>query len=280
MSQKTFCRGFNSLRPRRTLQIESGCDARRGRNELWPLQPTYSDYFIKTPHLTSLICFLLILLSSCSTGPSPTSVQPHPTVSPIQHLSPTPTQPPSGIVLYQANWSHGLAGWQNVHGLKDVQGQLVNDTGGLVTFTLPYTPTVANYALEIRLQIVRLLHRDGGYFSLSAPQLPGKDGYATGVSALEGAEPRPNGAHPSAQISLDPAFHANEGSGRPIDYEPHFVWHTYRIEVQENEVSLLSDGSPLVDVSSDQTDTLSNGPITFESDQVFLHISSLRVLTL
>ncbi len=274
MSKETFCGGHNSL------HSDSACNARRGRNELWPLQLTYSDYFVKPPRLTLLICFLLILLSACSTGPSSTNVQPHPTVSPIQHLSPTPTQPPSGIVLYQANWSHGLAGWQNVHGLKVVQGQLENDTGGPATFTLPYTPTVANYALEIRIQIVRLLYRDGGYFSLSAPPLPGKDGYATGVSDLKGTEPRPNGAHPSAQVSLIPMDHASLGTGRPIDYEPHFVEHTYRVEVQNNEVSLLTDGVSLVDVSSDQTDTLSNGPITFKSDQVFLRISSLRILTL
>jgi len=274
MSKETFRRGFNSLRP------VSACGERRGRNELKPLQLTYLHYFVKPPHLTLLISFILITLSACSTNPSPTNTQLQPTVSPIQHLSPTSTKPPAGIVLYQANWSHGLAGWQNVHGLKVVQGQLENDTGGLTTFTLPYTPTVVNYALEIRIQIVRLLHRDGGYFSISAPPLPGRDGYATGISDLKGTEPRPNGVHPSAQVSLIPMDHASLGTGRPIDYEPRFVEHTYRIEVQDNEVTLFTDGVSLVDVSSDKTAILSNGPIAFKSDQVILRISSLRLLTL
>ncbi|GAC1388554.1 MAG: hypothetical protein NVS4B12_02820 [Ktedonobacteraceae bacterium] len=126
---------------------------------------------------------------------------------------------------------------------------------------------------------MRLLHENGGYFSFSAPSLAGKNGYATGISDLEGSQPRPNGAHPSAQVSLDPLT-AGQGTGRPIDYEPHFDWHTYRVEVQDNEVSFLSDGVSLVLASSDQTDSLSNGPISFSSDLLILHISSLRILTL
>ena len=274
MSKETSCRGHNSLCPRHSDLL------RRGRNELWPLQLVYPDYFVKPQHLTLLICFILILLSACSTTPSPTSKQLQSTVSSIQHLSPTPTMPPAGIVLYQANWSHGLPRWQNLHGWKVVQGQLETDTGGPATFTLPYISTIANYALEIRIQIVRLINENGGYFSLSAPQLPGGNGYATGVSDLKGTQPRPNGSHPSAQISLQPTDGLFQGTGRPIDFEPHFVWHTYRIEVQDNEVSLFSDGVSLVSVSSDQTDTLSNGPIAFKSDELILRISSLRVLTL
>ena len=202
------------------------------------------------------------------------------TRSPIQHLTPTATQLPSGIVLYQANWSHGLPRWQNLHGWKVVQGQLETDTGGPATFTLPYVPTVADYVLEIRIQIVRLLNENGGYFSLSAPQLPGKNGYDTGISGMEGTQPRPNGAHPSAQVRLKPGDASPQGTGLPIDYEPRFVEHTYSVEVQDNEVSLFTDGVSLVSVSSDQTDTLSNGPIAFRSDQLILRISSLRIITL
>ena len=274
VSKKIFCRAFNLLRP------DVACYVQRGRNEIKTLQLTYVDYCVKPQQLTLLICFLLISLSACSTTSSPTNTQLQPTVSSIQHLSPTPTTPRAGIVLYQANWSHGLPRWQNLHGWKVVQGQLETDTGGPATFTLPYIPTVADYALEIRIQIVRLINENGGYFSLSAPQLPGKNGYATGVSGMEGTQPRPNGSHPSAQISLQPTDSLFQGTGRPIDFEPHFVWHTYRIEVQDNEVSFFSDGVSLVDVSSDQTDTLSNGPIAFKSDELILRISSLRVLTL
>ena len=226
-----------------------------------------------------LIWSLLILLTACSTGPSSTSTKLQPTASPLQHLSPTPTHPPAGIVLYQADFSHGLPRWQNMHGWKIVQGHLETDIGGPATFTLPYTPTVANYALEIRIQIVRLLSENAGYFSLSAPELPGKNGYDTGISGMEGTKPRPNGAHPSAQVNLKPAYAAIQGTGLPIDYEPRFVEHTYRVEVQDNQVSLFSDDVSLVSASSNQTDSLSNGPSAFKSDQLILRISSLRIVT-
>ncbi len=261
MNKEMFCRGYNLLRPRCPLQAELG------RNKVRLLQ-------------ILLICFLLISLSACSTNSSPNNTQLQPTVSPIQHISPTPTKPPAGIVLYQADWSHGLAGWQNAHGWQIERGQLETDTSGSATFTLPYIPTVANYALEIHIQIVRLLKENGGYFSLSAPQLPGKNGYDTGISGMEGTQPRPNGAHPSAQVSLKPGDASIQGTGMPIDYEPRFVEHTYRVEVQDNQVSLFSDGVSLVSVSSGETDTLSNGPIMFKSDQLILRISGLRIVTL
>ncbi len=182
-------------------------------------------------------------------------------------------------MLYQADFSHGLPRWQNLHGWKIVQGHLETDTGGSATFTLPYTPTVSNYALEIHIQIVRLRSENGGYFSLSTPQLPDKNGYDTGISGMEGTKPRPNGAHPSAQVNLKPAYAAVQGTGLPIDYEPRFDEHTYRVEVQDNQVSLYSDGVSLVSASSNQTATLSGGPIAFKSDQLILRINSLRIVT-
>lgn len=50
--------------------------------------------------------------------------------------------------------------------------------------------------------------------------------------------------------------------------------------LQDNQVSLFTDGVSLVSVSSDQTATLSNGSIAFKSALLILRISSLRILTL
>ena len=269
------CRGHNSLRPR------PNCVLLRGRNELWPLQLNHHNYIAKLHYLVLLICFLLISLSACSTDPSTINVHPQSTAPlPVQHPSPTPTNPPPGIVLYQADWSHGFKGWQGTSGWKIVQGQLETDASGSGVFTIPYKPLVPNYVLEIRVQVVRLSKPIGGYFFITAPRLPGKDGYTAGVTNFVGSATRPNGSHPAAQVFLASSAAPVPGTGRPIDYEPGSAWHTYRVEVMDNQVSLLADDVSMVSVSSSQTDTLSNGPIMFESDLLILHISSLRILTL
>ena len=65
----------------------------------------------------------------------------------------------------------------------------------------------------------------------------------------------------------------------PQDYEPGSGWHTYRVEVRGNEVSLLDNGTQVGSASSERTDTLSNGPIEFDSTLVILRMSNLRILT-
>ena len=70
------------------------------------------------------------------------------------------------------------------------------------------------------------------------------------------------------------------GSSLPIDYEPGFQWHTYRVEVQGNDVRLLVDGVQIGHASSEQTDVLSNGPIGLSSQLLILRISSIRIMAL
>jgi hypothetical protein len=224
--------------------------------------------------------FLLFSLGACSAGTSSTTVSPQAPVPAAKHPSPTATPLPAGTVLYKADWSHGLAGWQGTHGWKVVQGQLESDSSGSATFTIPYRPSVSDYAVEVRIQVVRSVPPHGGYFLISAPKSPGKDGYHAGVLGLEGSAPRPNGAHPQSQVYLDPTGDISPGSGFPKDYEPGSGWHTYRVEVRGNEASLLDDGVQIGSASSQQTDVLSNGPFAFSSELVILRVSSLRILTL
>ena len=87
-------------------------------------------------------------------------------------------------------------------------------------------------------------------------------------------------AHPQSQVFLDPSDDTAPGSGIPQDYEPGSGWHTYRVEVQGSEASLLVDGMQIGIASSQQTDVLSNGPIRFSSELVILRVSNLRILTL
>ena len=116
--------------------------------------------------LAFLVGFLIFSFGACSAGVPSTSVLPAATVPAVVHASPPPTTLPAGTVLYQADWSHGLAGWQGVQGWKVVHGQLEANSSDPLTLTIPYRPTVTDYAVEIHLQIVRLLQQNGGYFKI------------------------------------------------------------------------------------------------------------------
>ena len=247
-----------------------------------PLSHTEPPRLLQSPMLlVFLVGFLFFSLGACSAGTSSTTVPPHATVSATRHPSPTPTPLPAGIVLYQADWSHGLAGWQGTQGWKVVQGQLETDASDSATFTIPYRPPVSDYAVEIRLQIVRLLSPNGGpSFTIFATRAPGKDGYQAGASNLLGSVTRPFGSHPQSQVFLDPSDDTAPGSGMPNAYYPGSGWHIYRVEVRGNEVRLLDDGTQIGYARSTQTRVLSNGPLGLSSELLVLRVSSVRILTL
>src|SRR5437763_8751177 len=139
--------------------------------------------FDHTLHALFVIVLLLFLLEACSAGTSPTTVRPQTSVPATRqpHPSPTATPLPAGTVLYQAHLSHGLAGWPGTHGWKIVQEQLESNSSGSATFTIPYRPAVSDYAVEVRIQVMRSVPPHGGYFLISAPKSPGKDGYHAGI---------------------------------------------------------------------------------------------------
>lgn len=224
-----------------------------------------------------LVC-LVVLLAACSTSTTPTQPLANVTTTRLT-TTPTPAIAP-GTVLYQADWSHGLAGWKSSGGWSVVQGQLQADSNDSTSIIAPYKPNVANYAVEARIQVVRLLRQDGGFFSIFASQVPGKDGYQAGVSRLMGPGPRPNGSNPQLQIFIDPMGAMAPGSFHPNDNDPRTLWHTYRIEVQGNEASLFVDGNEITTVSSQQTDTLSNGPLGISCGTAVVRISSFRITAL
>ncbi len=228
-----------------------------------------------------LLAPLVLMCAACSSNTTlPQQVKHTPTTQPVQRATATVSTLPEGTLLYRANWSRGLAGWQGAQGWKIEQGQLTTQSNDPVVIAIPYTVTVPNYAIEARVRIVRLLHRDSGYFSIFTKSTPNKDGYQTGVSDLKGAEPRPNGSHPQAQAFIDPMSSMYPGSFKPIDYEPHFDWHTYRVEIQGSQVSFLIDGVEVSTANSTMTDTLSNGPISLGSEMIVIQISDLTVTAL
>src|SRR5215475_7938697 len=92
----------------------------------------------------ALLVLLLLSLVACSPSASPTSPQPSPVSTRPASLSPTP---PAGSVLYQADWSQGLVGWQASEGWRVMNGILQSYGGSKLSITIPYEPTVPNYAI-------------------------------------------------------------------------------------------------------------------------------------
>jgi hypothetical protein len=224
-----------------------------------------------------LLCSFVCILAACTSGTGTSPASSSPRATPTVAVTPSPTMAP-GTVLFQANWSQGLSGWSGTQGWTIVQGQLEVNSGSSATLAIPYRPVVSNYAIEVRLQVVRLLQDHGGSFVFAAAKQKGKDGYQAGVLDLK--KPGPFGSHPQAQALIDPYNDMSQGCCQPIDYEPGYEWHTYRIEVRDNEVRLLDDGTQIAHADSNATDTLSNGPLSLNSSLVVLRISSLSITAL
>jgi hypothetical protein len=229
-----------------------------------------------------LLGCLVILLAACLAGSaSPSSPAARNSSSTSRGPTPTPTETVApGTVLYQTDWSHGLDGWKVTGGWSVVQGDLEGVCDDTTTITAPYMPDVTNYAVEARIQVVRLLQKNGGFYSIFASQVPGKDGYQAGVSRLVGPGPRPNGSNPQLQIYIEPFGAMAPGSFQPSDNDPGTQWHTYRVDVQGNAATLVVDGVTTHSVSSTQTDLLSNGPLGLSCGMIVLRVSSFRILAL
>ena len=227
-------------------------------------------------HVLIIALSLLIALTACSSGN--TTIQA--STTPTQQPSPTATSLPAGLVLYQSNFAHGLTGLQKIHGWKVIQGQLESDASGTGSFTIPYQPATFNFAVEVRVQIVGLIQKNGGFFMITTPQAGQKDGYQCGVADLKGEKNRPNGDHPQANTFLLPGSDVSPGTGSPIDYEPGPGWRVYRVEIRDGAVGLRIDGVEVGTASSAESRAISLGPISFNSDQVILRISDVRIVTL
>jgi hypothetical protein len=223
--------------------------------------------------------YLILLLTACT----PRSLQTHSTVSTKALSTPTPTatppQPsvPNGTVLYQSDWSRGLAGWGGSPGWKIVGGMPQSDLSQNNALTLPYQLTIPNYAIEFRFQIVSV-PQNGGFFIVKANRTQDKDGYTAGILGLLSPAPHSEFANPEILIYLDPMDSTT--STRPSDYEPRDLWHTFRVEVQGPEANFFADGFSKGRATSSQTNWLSNGPLQLICSEAIVRVSSVRLIAL
>lgn len=229
-------------------------------------------------YIFSFVCVILSLVA-CSSSTSPTQAPVHqspPLVTATVQVSPTVPAMPEGTVLYRANWSHGLDGWQGPKAWTVVGGQLVTNSLTNTSIVVPYRPTVANYAIETRVQFAQMLVNVHNGFIIYADDQPGKDGYEAQVYQLALREPSlpPPGYIDIATDQLD----MNAGF-QQLDFVPASIWHTYRIEVQGNQATLFVDGTQL-SRSVSTLNALSTGPLGLQSMGFALRVSSFTITAL
>jgi hypothetical protein len=222
--------------------------------------------------------FLLVatslLVAACGSGPTAkvTTPPPLPTI--------TPTPPPQ--VLFQSDWSQGLAGWNASPGWSVVNGALVTSTDAFktLTLTIPYQPAVADYEIEVDMQLVNV-PRDGGFFLVHALPKPDASGFFAGVTTLRKPGVRPNGDHPTNRVYIDPlgAEDPRSQAEGQRDYEPGPDVRHYLFIVQGPAAQQWVDGQFWTAAQTIETEHLSNNPIRIECTGAVFRITSIRILT-
>ncbi|HEV2235394.1 MAG TPA: family 16 glycoside hydrolase [Ktedonobacterales bacterium] len=211
-----------------------------------------------------------VALASCGGSSSVTTI---PTLI-VPTLTATPT------VLYQADWSRGLAGWNASAGWTVVDGALQSDVGSERSVTIPYRPAGPDYSVEFELQVVSV-PVTGGYYILHALPAPDANGYQSGVYALQAPGPRPPNVNPTSHAIIDPSDAQNPLTSRNSvhDFNHGTNWRTYRVDVRGSTVSLVIDGRPNTQGSSAQTAHLSTGPLQLMCSDVEIRVRALRILS-
>lgn len=224
---------------------------------------------------------LIMALSACSGGPSTGSDSGAQPTS--QVLTPTPSLhrgPAPGTILYKADWTHGIAGWEGATGWQVQHGELYSKGGTQDVLTIPFVAPTAMYAIEIHIQVTGYSAPNGGSFSFLAPHNGAIDGYNAGASNLLSTLPTIGGLHPQLQAMIDPPANVIQTNQTPFDYDPRMEPHVYRLEIRDNTLEFFADGVKSFTVGSASAPHLSQGPLHIKSHGITLRISSLVITAL
>lgn len=239
-------------------------DRRRGRGYSW-----------RSIVVTLAMLGLLFACAGCSSGapqgstgtvtPTPVPTTPTPTVQSV----------PAGTVLYHTDWSQGVSGWKVPGSMatKASRGRLQVTCGANATMFANYRPAVANYAIEVSIQIVNV-PGNGGTFNLVGQQSPGGDGFVAGTASLEKKFP----FHGQIDTYVDPSEHST--TFYDADYSPGTNRVTYRVEVQNGVVSLFVNGARHGQAASTVTNNLTTGPLGISCGGIVLNLGPLTITAL
>jgi hypothetical protein len=184
-------------------------------------------------------------------------------------------------LVYEADWSHGLAGWAATPGWSASGGILQSDMGSDREITSPFRPTTPNYAVEFRLQLIGVSQSAPTEYALSADSAAGVDGYIALFDHVA-LHQCMFACHPHEAIYIDPMVDQDVGIGtiQIHDFEPRTHSLTYRVEVRGPLATLLIDGHVASRARATKTPQLSTGPLHFYCTGVELRLSDFKVYSL
>jgi len=200
-----------------------------------------------------------------------------PTATPAP--SPTP-QPKPGEVMYQADWTTGMNGWSGSKDWKYVSGMIVDD--GSVSqpskdtwIVSPYQPKTADYALEVEIQTIapkcgkQYGADDFGIIARATNDGAIVGGYHCAAGPFRGSPPGGLGIAATPYFTLQ-----TDTQAYPQDAE----WHTYRLEIKGNTMTLLLDGTKRITVADNTY--LVSGKVGLFSNGAQISVRSFKVIAL
>lgn len=165
--------------------------------------------------------------------PSPT---PTPTLTPTPTASPTPVVPGT-VICDTTKPGQGWSNWNLVTGWKVLNGELLYDgTGNGERLVAPdfCQPTVANYAVDIRMRIVAACCHFGFIMRGNAVST-GYDGYQLFI-------------YTTTFQNVNISSLGGQGGGS-VGYTFDNNFHVYRGEVKDNLITFLIDGAKILSVN-------------------------------
>ena len=199
------------------------------------------------------------------------TIAPTPTPITVSMLTATPTSSSKNI-LYQADWSNGLNGWIGGGEWKVLDGILINDgtsnnNCGKLSIIPHLQPKISDYAIEVRMQVIRTTGSGSSCFALNA-----RSGYNNGhIIEYIG------NIGCCGDIEIYDASNYNQFIRTSFD--PSGNWHTYRFEVKGTDLKLLIDGTAIAE-ASDARYLGITGQVGLSDETMYVNISSFAVYSL
>jgi len=239
----------------------------------------------------SMVLVSPVTATPAATAPPAATATPAPAGTPTAVPSPAP--PPAGL-LYQANWLHGLGQWTapgggRPHGWSISNGMLFYDGSGQQAIIPPYNPGKqghAAYAIQAEIRMVRGVIPGqqifGGDVLVNGSN--GSTGYSWTIynsgNLGNGADQCTNGRDGKGCVGLSftntPGVEAGDIAKHPFTYG--YGWHTYRMEVKDNQIRFLIDGKMVIKLA--QYRYWSGGYPDLTSNHTQILVRSFQIIAL
>lgn len=228
--------------------------------------------------LSAVLAILLGVAALAACAPGQPTVQ-APTATATAPVAPSPTATAVPRLVYQADWSHSLSGWNATPGWSVSGGVVQSDTGSDREITSPFLPATPNYAVEFNLQLVQASQYPPTQFEFSTGPTASVDGYiALFDNVRTGYYMFAN--HPHLMIYINPMIDQDPTTFMPHDFEFGTRLRMYRVEVRGPEATLLIDGRIANWARSTKSAQLSAGPFHISCTGVQLRLSDFKVYAL